>query len=183
MVLALATAPRGDIVDALARAQDQPDGPLLPSSQVHVADLLLADARSAFDGVPIDLPETRGIGPHARRAVALWQAVADFLQAFIDQLSGEVDVHVVFEVHGDVGQAEQADRADLLHLRQACQRRLHRRGQQLFDVLGGQAGRFGVDVDLGRGDIRKGVDGHRANRADPEERDHQEDDQDQEFVA
>ena len=108
---------------------------------------------------------------------------ADFLQAFIDQLSGEVDVHVVFEVHGDVGQAEQADRADLLHLRQACQRRLHRRGQQLLDVLGGQAGGFGVDVDLGRGDIRKGVDGHRANRADPLERDYQEHDQDQEFVA
>src|SRR3546814_8175210 len=77
--------------------------------QVHVGDLILADARSAFDGVPEHLAQARGIGPHARLAIALWQAIADFLKSLVDQLASKVDIHVVFEIDGNIRQSKQAE--------------------------------------------------------------------------
>src|SRR3546814_15679223 len=71
--------------------------------------------RSAFDGVPEHLAQARGIGPHARLAIALWQAIADFLKSLVDQLASKVDIHVVFEIDGNIRQSKQADRADLLN--------------------------------------------------------------------
>jgi hypothetical protein len=55
-------------------------------------------------------------------------------------LAREIDVHVVFEVDSDIGQPEQADRTDLLHLGQAGHRRFDREGEQLFDVFGARPG-------------------------------------------
>src|SRR3546814_1265100 len=81
---------------------------------------------------------------------------------------GEIYVHVVFEIDCDIGQSEQADRANLLHLRQTGQRRLHRRGEEQFDVLGSQARRLGIDVELDRGDIRARIDRHVAQRIEAE---------------
>ena len=165
------------------RAQHQPHQPVLGRAQVHVAHLFATDSRGALDGVPEHLSQTRGVGSHARLAVAFGQTITDFLQPLVGELAREVDVHVVFEIHGDERQPEQADRADLLHLGQAGHRRLDREGEQLLDVLGGETRRFGVDADLHRRHVRKGVDRHRADGLQAEERDHGKDDQHQHFVA
>src|SRR3546814_13911226 len=45
LILALSASPGGDVINARRGAQDQPHGPFLRGTQVHVGDLLLADAR------------------------------------------------------------------------------------------------------------------------------------------
>ena len=183
LVLTFAAAPGADVVHARRCAQDQAHRPLLPGTQVHVGDLVLAHARSALDRVPEHLAQARAVRTHAGLAVTLGQAVADFLQPFIDQLPSEVDLHVVLEIDGDVGKTKQAHRADFLHLGQARQRGLHRGGQQQLDVFCRQARRFGIDVHLRRGHVREGVDGDVTHGAQAQEGHHGEDDQDQELVA
>ena len=108
----------------------------------------------------------------------LIKAVADFLQSLIDQLTGEVDVNVVLEVHRHVRQAEQAYRTDFLHLRQTRECRLDWRREQLLDILGRETGRFGVDVDLHRRDVGEGIDRYVADRVEAEEGHHRKHDQD-----
>src|SRR3546814_15814124 len=73
----------------------------------------------------------RSIGPHARLAIALWQAIADFLKSLVDQLASKVDIHVVFEIDGNIRQSKQADRADLLNFWKAGERRLDRKSTRL----------------------------------------------------
>src|SRR3546814_5129567 len=59
LILALSASPGGDVINARRGAQDQPHGPFLRGTQVHVGDLLLADDRRALDRVPLHLAQDR----------------------------------------------------------------------------------------------------------------------------
>ena len=124
--LLLLTAPRGDVVDAGRGAQNQADGPILQRAQIHVVRCgaglgTIQLVISAFDGIPEHLSEARRVRAHLRFAIPSRQPITNLLKALVDQLTGEVDVHAVVEIHRHERQAEQAHRADLFHLGQAGQ--------------------------------------------------------------
>jgi hypothetical protein len=118
-----------------------------------------------------------------RFAIAFGHARLGFEHLLADQAAGEVDVDVVLEIDADEGQPEQRHGADFLDAGQAGHGRFDREGQQLLDVLGGEARRLGIDVDLDRRHIRKGIHRHGAERLHAEDHDEQESHQDQDLVA
>ena len=80
----------------------------------------------------------------------------------------------LFEVSATIGKSDLSD-AENAKLSQDVV-------AKLLDIFRGQAGGFGIDVDLHRRDVRKGVDGDVVNRAHSEVADDQKRDYHQEFI-
>ena len=95
----------------------------------------------------------------------------DLLQAFADELAGEVHRHGIVKDHGDHGEAELRERAHFFLVRQSEHGTLDRIGHQLFDFARRQGRRFGDDHDLIVGEIGEGFDGNGVQRvtADPQQ--------------
>ena len=80
-------------------------------------------------------------------------------QALLDELAGAVDVGARLEDEHDRRQAGQRLGADDLHALDAVEQvRLERNGDQLLDLVGRQAERLGLDLHVGRRELRQHVD-------------------------
>ena len=73
--------------------------PVLEGSKLHRRPVF------ALDGVHVDIAETGGDGAELGRFYPFRQLLLDVVEAFIHQLSGEVNVYVVLERDGDLGEA------------------------------------------------------------------------------
>ena len=179
LVLFLMAAPGHDVVDARRGAQDQPHGPVMQGPQVHRGQLLVG----GLDRVPEHLTQARAVGPENGFAVSLWQPAFHVLQLLSDEPACEVDVDVVLEIDRYIRQAEQRNGTHFLDPGQACHAAFDGRAEQFLDILRSQAWRLGVDADLDRRYVGKGVDGDLAKRLDTEADHDGEGDQDEDFVA
>ena len=63
----------------------------------------MSGAGPRFDRVHQDFAKAGGDGTHFRLQ-ARWQGILDGAEAFIDQVSGEINVRTLFEYHCDLGQ-------------------------------------------------------------------------------
>ena len=124
--------------------------------------------RLAPDLELVDLAEPGGDRAHLGLAVARGDLALRGAEALADELARPVDVGAVLEDHGHDRQAELRDRADLLDPRQPAHGGLDREGDEALDLLGGEAGAVGQDLDLDVGDVGDGVDRELAQRADPD---------------
>jgi hypothetical protein len=101
------------------------------------------------------------------------------LQAFGDELSGEVEIGAVFERNGDLRQAVARDRTRVVEIGQAEQCGLDRVCQALLGLQRRIAGAFGVDLHLHVGDVGGRIDRQarvvpRAERGEAERDEHHE---------
>ena len=170
--------PGGDIVHAGCGAQDQAYGPIVQRAQVHRAELLVR----VLDGVPEHLAQAGAVRPQHGFPVTFRQAALDLLQFFADQAARKINVDVVGEIHAHIGQAKQGNGADDLDVRQTRHRAFDWHRQQFLDVLGGNTGRLGINVDLCRRHVREGVHRNLAKRHHPKADEHCEAHQDKDLV-
>jgi hypothetical protein len=114
-------------------------------------------ARLGIDRVHEDLAQAGGNRPHLRLEGG-GQLRSGLLQALGDLLPGEVDVGAVLEHHGDLRQPVAREGAGVVESGQPAMRGLDREGHPLLGFQRRVAGRFGVDLHLDVGDVRRGVD-------------------------
>src|SRR5690606_15679062 len=88
----------------------------------------------------VDLAEAGRDRAHLRLAVALGDRLTRLRQALAHHLAAPVDVGALFEDDGYDREPELRDRADLLDLRQAAHRGLHRERDEPLDLLWREAG-------------------------------------------
>ncbi len=179
LVLLLIAAPGHHVIDTRRGAQDQPHRPVVQGPQVHRGELLVG----RLDRVPEHLAQAGAVRPEHRLAVALRQSSLHILELLADEPSCEIDVDVVLEIDRHIRQAEQRDGPNLFDAGQACHAAFDGRGEQFLDILGGEAGRLGVDADLDRRHVGEGVHGHLAERLDAQADHDDEGDEDEDFVA
>ena len=99
---------------------------------------------------------------HVRQRVRLGQPL-------LHDLAGPIDVGAGLEDQDDGRQPGDRLRADLVDARDTVEQvGLERDGDELLDLLGGQAERLGLDLDVGRGEL--GQDVHRRGGADDTDR-------------
>ena len=119
---------------------------------------LLGQRQVALDGEHEHLAEGGRDGGHAAGDSG-WQVAHGGGQALADLLAGPINVGAVLEIDGDIGQGVLGGRAEQALIRDAEHFLLDGDGQAGFDLLRRHAGGLEDDLDLGRGDIGKGVDG------------------------
>jgi hypothetical protein len=85
----------------------------------------------------------------------MWaQSLFGLGQTLIDLLTGEIDVGLVAEDGGDLGEAIARKRACVIEARRPRECRFDREGNLLFDFDGGERRSDAIDLDLVVGDIR-----------------------------
>ena len=104
-----------------------------------------------------DQAHTSGYRPHPGRAESIGDLLPGLLEALIDELTGEVYVHVVPEVDVHHRESEIRYGPHLLHSGQTVHGHLHRIGDVLLYLLRGQPLGLGEDLDQVRGDVWKCV--------------------------
>ena len=151
--------------------------------QVHIGNRRIELFVGAFQCVPENLTESGRVGTHLGRAITFWNALPYLLQPLHHETPRKVDIHIVFEIDSDIGQAEETHRADLLHPRQPGHAGLDGKSEKLFHILSGKPGRLGIDIDLRGRHIWKRINGHGDNRTPTQKSHDSKSDQYQEFVA
>eukprot|EP01022_Parablepharisma_sp_SALTPOND_P027440 TRINITY_DN665_c0_g9_i1.p1 TRINITY_DN665_c0_g9~~TRINITY_DN665_c0_g9_i1.p1 ORF type:complete len:1867 (+),score=739.92 TRINITY_DN665_c0_g9_i1:18974-24574(+) len=158
-----------DLGHARHQAQLRLDDPVLDLAQVAGVigcAIGFAGVLAGFHGPQVDLAQAGGDRSHGR-IDATRQLAPGLLQAFVDQLAGEVDVGAILEDHRHLRQAVARQRADLFQLGQARHGRLQRIADALLGFLRRVAGGGGVDLDLHVGNVGHGVDGQLLVAVDP----------------
>ena len=179
--LLLEAADRVDLVDAGDVPELGLDDPVLHGPQVARREWLAVGAFRALlrlDGVHVDLAEAGRDRSH-RRLDAGRQGVLDPLNAFVDELTGEIDVGPVLEYDGDLAEAVARERARVDEVRQAGHPRLDREGDALLDLKRREPRSVGIDLHLDVGDVRHGIDRKAREVPDAEGAHHEHADHDQ----
>jgi len=107
-----------------------------------------------------DLEQVHGAGDERRQARGVHprrQGTAQFAQAFGNALARGIEIDPVGELDSDDRQAWNGFGTDGGQAGCAIDSVLDRLGDQLLHLLGGEAGRFGLDVGAGRHEFRKHV--------------------------
>ena len=115
-------------------------------------------ARRVLDRPHVDLAEPGGDRSDPRLGAGR-KAAADFEQALVDLLAGEIDVRPLAEHRRDLREAVARQRAGIFEARRAGERGLDAEGDLLFDFDRRERRRDGVDLHLVVGDV-----GHRVDR-------------------
>jgi len=164
LVLPLEAADRRHLGDSRHRLERVPQVPVLDRPQ------LAQVVPVALQGVPVDVPHPRAVGPEDRDD-SLGQAVADLVQPLQHPAAGPIEVHRVLEDDVDHRRAEHRRRADGPHVRQSLEVRRQRVGHLVLDDLRRPSFPHRVDDDLVVGKVRDGVDGRAQQRPRPPEED------------
>ena len=151
--------------------------------QVHIGNRRIELFIRPFQCVPENLTESGRVGTHLWRAITFWDALPYLLQPLHHETSREVDIHIVFKIDRDIGQAEETHRAYLFHLRQPGHTGLDGKSEKLLHILSGKPGRLGIDIDLSGRHIWKCIDRYGYNRAPTQKSHDSKGNQHQEFIA
>ena len=153
LILLFIPAPADDLFDTVHRLEKRGDSVLLKLSELTGG----VGAALIPERIPEHLPQTGGVGSHDRGSPPFGDI--DGVQTFGDQLTQQIGVVAVFEEDGDIAQPEDGVGEDHLHSGQTRHRRFDGVGDELFDILCGVPGTFGIDHHLLGGDIREGIHG------------------------
>ena len=151
LVLLDEAADAGDFGDALGLGQLIAQIPVLDRAQFGERAL-----RAEHD-ILVDPADTGRVGPE-RRGDPFRQSLGGKIEIFEDARARPIKIGAVLEHDIDEGHAEERKAAHHLGARHREQRRGQRIGDLVLDHLRRLAGIFGVDDDLGVGEIRDGVE-------------------------
>ena len=141
-----------EIGDAGNRAQRRADGPVQQRAPLGQAQA------AALDGEHEHVRQGCGDRRQTTTDVA-WQLAGSGCEAFGNLLAGPVDVGTLVEVEGDVGDGVLGDRAQHVRVLDAQQFHFQRHYHAGLHFLGSHAGGLQNQLDLGRGNVRVGIDG------------------------
>ena len=170
--LLLVAADGIDLDDAGHAQELRPDDPVVDGSQVrgrHRRAVGVERARLGIDGEHEDLAQAGGDGAQGRLQPRGYRR-SRRVQAFPHLLPCEVDVGAFLEHHRDLGEPVAGQGARVVEPRQPGHGVLDGKGDPLFDLQRGIAGRGGVDGDLYVGDVGHRVDGQAGKVPRPQSR-------------
>ncbi|MGC4014786.1 MAG: hypothetical protein QM755_09775 [Luteolibacter sp.] len=145
-------APTVDLIDTGDGAQLEAQAPVVESLAIHERETV------PVDGVLQDFAEGSGDGSECRLQ-ALRQTRAHLLDPLVDQLTGEVGVHLVFEDDRRHGKTELGGGSDFQRPRESHQGGLNGKSDAALHLEGRHRRAFGDDDDLIVREIGEGIDG------------------------
>jgi hypothetical protein len=156
LVLLLEAAPAVDFRDARDRTQGGLDHPVL--DRAHLCDVRAVRSNDVMEY----LAETGRDGSHFGQRDAGRKPHG--AEPFADEATCEVNIRAIQKGHDDLGESELRDGPDLDQVRQTADRLLDRKSDLLLDLLRAERRGDGVDLDLDRSRVRKGVHVERTKR-------------------